>query len=97
MKLRTRVLAAVCTALVIAACSTNTAGATSLTQVTGFGSNPGNLQMFEYVPAGLSNRPLVVACHANPLASPSASSQQARVLPTSPDPQARGQVTIRCA
>ncbi|GGU93240.1 feruloyl esterase [Actinomadura cremea] len=33
-------------------------------QVTGFGSNPGNLQMFEYVPAGLpSGAPLVVALH----------------------------------
>ncbi|OLT17432.1 esterase [Actinomadura sp. CNU-125] len=33
-------------------------------QVTGFGSNPGDLQMFEYVPAGLpSGAPLVVALH----------------------------------
>ncbi|MEV5829236.1 PHB depolymerase family esterase [Spirillospora sp. NPDC052242] len=33
-------------------------------QVTGFGSNPGNLQMFEYVPAGLpSGAPVVVALH----------------------------------
>ncbi|MWA05999.1 PHB depolymerase family esterase [Actinomadura sp. LD22] len=33
-------------------------------QVTGFGSNPGNLQMYEYVPAGLpSGAPLVVALH----------------------------------
>lgn len=33
-------------------------------QVTGFGSNPGNLQMFEYVPAGLpSGAPMVVALH----------------------------------
>ncbi|MFG3549716.1 PHB depolymerase family esterase [Streptomyces sp. NPDC047725] len=34
------------------------------TQVTGFGSNPGNLSMFSYVPAGLpSGAPLVVALH----------------------------------
>lgn len=34
------------------------------TQVTGFGSNPGNLQMFRYVPAGLpANAPVVVALH----------------------------------
>jgi poly(hydroxyalkanoate) depolymerase family esterase len=36
----------------------------ALTEVTGFGSNPGNLRMFEYVPAGLpSGAPLVVAMH----------------------------------
>lgn len=34
------------------------------TEVTGFGSNPGNLRMFKYVPAGLpANAPLVVALH----------------------------------
>lgn len=39
--------------------------AQALTEVTGFGSNPGNLRMFEYVPAGLpGNAPLVVALHA---------------------------------
>ncbi len=38
--------------------------ALALTQVTGFGSNPGNLQMFKYVPSGLpANAPLVVAMH----------------------------------
>ena len=36
----------------------------ALTEVTGFGSNPGNLRMFEYVPAALpSGAPLVVAMH----------------------------------
>jgi poly(hydroxyalkanoate) depolymerase family esterase len=36
----------------------------TLTQVTGFGSNPGNLQMYSYVPTGLpSGAPLVVALH----------------------------------
>jgi poly(hydroxyalkanoate) depolymerase family esterase len=34
------------------------------TEVTGFGSNPGNLRMFTYVPPGLpANAPLVVAMH----------------------------------
>ena len=33
-------------------------------EVTGFGSNPGNLRMFKYVPNGLpANAPLVVALH----------------------------------
>ncbi len=40
------------------------ANAATLTEVTGFGSNPGVLQMFEYIPTGLaSNRPVVVALH----------------------------------
>ncbi|MCP3822354.1 PHB depolymerase family esterase [Streptomyces sp. A3M-1-3] len=40
------------------------AQAASLTEVTSFGSNPGNLKMFRYVPDGLpAGRPLVVAMH----------------------------------
>ncbi|WP_116428422.1 extracellular catalytic domain type 1 short-chain-length polyhydroxyalkanoate depolymerase [Streptomyces spongiicola] len=40
------------------------AQAASLTEVTGFGSNPGGLRMFRYVPDGLpGGRPLVVALH----------------------------------
>ncbi|AEW99076.1 esterase, PHB depolymerase family (plasmid) [Streptantibioticus cattleyicolor NRRL 8057 = DSM 46488] len=36
----------------------------TLRQITGFGSNPGNLQMYEYAPAGLpAGAPLVVALH----------------------------------
>ncbi|MCP5477162.1 MAG: PHB depolymerase family esterase [Rhodanobacteraceae bacterium] len=36
----------------------------ALTQVSGFGSNPGSLTMFKYVPSGLpANAPLVVALH----------------------------------
>src|SRR5690242_10933632 len=58
-----RVLAVLGAVLVMAACSLQQANATTLTQVTGFGSNPGNLLMYEYVPAGLSNRPLVIALH----------------------------------
>ncbi len=38
--------------------------AVAQTEVSGFGSNPGNLRMFKYVPAGLpANAPLVVAMH----------------------------------
>lgn len=38
--------------------------AAGLVQVTGFGSNPGNLQMFAYTPDGLAaGAPLVVALH----------------------------------
>ncbi|PRX50136.1 poly(hydroxyalkanoate) depolymerase family esterase [Prauserella shujinwangii] len=40
------------------------AGAATIEEVTGFGSNPGNLRMFRYVPDGLaSGRPVVVAMH----------------------------------
>lgn len=40
------------------------AQAASLTQVTGFGSNPGNLSMYAYRPDGLpAHAPLVVALH----------------------------------
>ena len=36
----------------------------SQTQVTGFGSNPGNLNMYDYVPTGISGAvPLVIAMH----------------------------------
>ncbi|MFF7333638.1 PHB depolymerase family esterase [Streptomyces sp. NPDC008150] len=47
-----------------AALSQPATAATGLTQVTGFGSNPGNLSMYAYVPAGLpADAPLVVALH----------------------------------
>ncbi|TDO35121.1 poly(hydroxyalkanoate) depolymerase family esterase [Kribbella sp. VKM Ac-2527] len=40
------------------------ARAAGLEEVTGFGTNPGNLRMFRYVPSGLAaGRPLVVALH----------------------------------
>jgi poly(hydroxyalkanoate) depolymerase family esterase len=43
---------------------TPAANAGTLVEVTGFGSNPGALQMFEYIPTELaSNRPVVVALH----------------------------------
>ncbi|AVH55289.1 MULTISPECIES: extracellular catalytic domain type 1 short-chain-length polyhydroxyalkanoate depolymerase [Streptomyces] len=51
-------------ALVLGLLPAPAAQAASLTEVTGFGSNPGNLQMFRYVPDGLpAGRPLVVALH----------------------------------
>lgn len=41
-----------------------TPAAAAVEPVTGFGSNPGNLKMFRYVPAGLpAGRPVVVALH----------------------------------
>lgn len=44
--------------------STGPAAAAGLTQVTSFGSNPGNLAMYEYAPAGLpAGAPVVVALH----------------------------------
>ena len=49
---------------VLALLAVQPARAAALTEVTGFGSNPGNLQMFEYVPDGLAaGRPLVVVLH----------------------------------
>ncbi|MEK0099706.1 PHB depolymerase family esterase, partial [Streptomyces sp. A475] len=51
-------------ALILGLLSPAPAQAASLQEVTGFGSNPGSLQMFRYVPDGLpSGRPLVVAMH----------------------------------
>ncbi|WP_414943242.1 alpha/beta hydrolase family esterase [Amycolatopsis sp. cmx-11-32] len=55
------VLAAVAIVLVA---TPRQAAAASLREVTGFGSNPGNLQMFRYVPDNLpSGRPVVLAMH----------------------------------
>lgn len=52
------------TPIATAAAPPAAAAAGGLQQVTGFGSNPGNLQMYEYTPAGLpANAPLVVALH----------------------------------
>ncbi|MGW2169561.1 extracellular catalytic domain type 1 short-chain-length polyhydroxyalkanoate depolymerase [Streptomyces sp. NPDC001705] len=63
-----RAWAALLTVLIAAAAflsvPAGTARAAGLQEVTGFGSNPGNLQMFRYVPDGLpAGRPLVVAMH----------------------------------
>nr|WP_285557501.1 PHB depolymerase family esterase [Streptomyces hygroscopicus] len=44
--------------------ATSAAAAGTLQQVTNFGSNPGNLAMYEYAPSNLpANAPLVVALH----------------------------------
>ncbi|WP_406865536.1 PHB depolymerase family esterase [Streptomyces sp. HUAS MG47] len=49
---------------VLAGVTATPAQAASLSEVTGFGSNPGSLQMFRYVPDDLpAGRPLVVALH----------------------------------
>jgi poly(hydroxyalkanoate) depolymerase family esterase len=51
-------------ALVIALCLVARPAEATLTRVTTFGSNPGALAMYEYVPAALpSGRPLVVVLH----------------------------------
>ena len=58
------VLAVLSASLVHLVSSPRPAEAATLQEVTGFGSNPGNLQMFRYVPAGLpAGRPVVVALH----------------------------------
>ncbi|HEX6341298.1 PHB depolymerase family esterase [Umezawaea sp.] len=50
--------------LILLTTTTPSAHAATVTEVTGFGTNPGNLRMFRYVPDGLpAGRPLVVALH----------------------------------
>lgn len=50
--------------VVVGAPSAQPAAAAGVTEVTGFGTNPGGLKMFRYVPAGLpAGAPLVVAMH----------------------------------
>ncbi|HEY3482820.1 MAG TPA: feruloyl esterase, partial [Streptomyces sp.] len=54
-------LLAACLSAVAAAAPAAAAG---LTQVSSFGSNPGNLAMYEYAPANLpAGAPVVVALH----------------------------------
>ncbi|MGV9885978.1 extracellular catalytic domain type 1 short-chain-length polyhydroxyalkanoate depolymerase [Streptomyces sp. NPDC003395] len=56
--------AALFAVLGLALLTPTTAHAASLTEVTAFGTNPGNLRMFRYVPNGLpAGRPVVVALH----------------------------------
>jgi poly(hydroxyalkanoate) depolymerase family esterase len=51
-----------CAALVVV--TAGPASAATVTEVTAFGSNPGNLKLFKYVPDGLAaNRPLVLMMH----------------------------------
>ncbi|MEV6959625.1 PHB depolymerase family esterase [Streptomyces sp. NPDC051207] len=57
-------LATVLVVLLTALVTPTTAQAASLQEVTGFGTNPGALRMFRYVPDGLpAGRPVVVALH----------------------------------
>ncbi|MEO6083777.1 MAG: PHB depolymerase family esterase [Umezawaea sp.] len=50
--------------LILLTAITPSAHAASITEVTGFGTNPGNLRMFRYVPDGLpAGCPVVVALH----------------------------------
>jgi poly(hydroxyalkanoate) depolymerase family esterase len=59
-----KVLLVVVTLLAGLLAGTTSASAASIVEVTGFGSNPGALKMFRYVPDGLpSGRPVVVAMH----------------------------------
>jgi poly(hydroxyalkanoate) depolymerase family esterase len=52
------------TCVAVLAAGVTPASAATIRQVTGFGSNPGALQMFEYKPDGLAaGRPVVVALH----------------------------------
>ncbi|MEU5363177.1 PHB depolymerase family esterase [Streptomyces sp. NPDC005925] len=57
-------LATLLVALLTALLTPTTARAASLQEVTGFGTNPGALRMFRYVPDGMpAGRPVVVALH----------------------------------
>lgn len=59
-----RALRRTASALLLFATVAVSAPALAQTEVTGFGSNPGNLRMFKYVPPGLpADAPLVVALH----------------------------------
>ncbi|MEU5509328.1 extracellular catalytic domain type 1 short-chain-length polyhydroxyalkanoate depolymerase [Streptomyces fungicidicus] len=62
--LRPTVLTALLAALLSVLLTPTPASAASLQEVTGFGSNPGALKMYRYVPDGLpAGRPVVVALH----------------------------------
>ncbi|MDC0772670.1 extracellular catalytic domain type 1 short-chain-length polyhydroxyalkanoate depolymerase [Streptomyces sp. HD] len=61
---RIPVLVALLGALIAAFLTPGRAAAASLQEVTGFGTNPGALRMFRYVPEGLpAGRPVVVVLH----------------------------------
>ncbi|MEV6977765.1 PHB depolymerase family esterase [Kitasatospora sp. NPDC093806] len=62
--LRRAAVALLTAAALLAPATGASAAAGTLQQVTGFGSNPGNLTMYAYAPTGLpSGAPLVVALH----------------------------------
>lgn len=59
-----RLASIIAVAAVAAQVAAPPASAATLAEVRSFGTNPGNLRMFTYVPTGLAaNRPLVVAVH----------------------------------
>src|SRR4051794_5162172 len=59
-----KVLSVALAALLVTLLVTPARAAAGLTEVTGFGSNPGALRMYSYVPSGLpAGAPLVVALH----------------------------------
>ncbi len=61
---RAATLLTVLTALLAVLLTPTPASAASVQEVTGFGTNPGALRMFRYVPDGLpAGRPVVVALH----------------------------------
>ncbi|MDG4757566.1 PHB depolymerase family esterase [Micromonospora sp. WMMD710] len=63
MTIKTRLLGAVMAALTLAAAAltfATPASAATLTQVTGFGTNPTNLQMHLYVPDRVASRPAIL-------------------------------------
>jgi poly(hydroxyalkanoate) depolymerase family esterase len=66
-RVRRRIIAAagaIATSAALLTATASPAAAAGLTQVTGFGSNPGNLAMYTYAPASLpTDAPLVVALH----------------------------------
>ncbi|MBM9440951.1 PHB depolymerase family esterase, partial [Streptomyces bryophytorum] len=62
--LLTALLATVASILTAVTLSAQSAAAASLTEVTNFGSNPGNLRMYEYVPNSVKPNPaILVAVH----------------------------------
>ncbi|WP_248963872.1 extracellular catalytic domain type 1 short-chain-length polyhydroxyalkanoate depolymerase [Sphaerisporangium perillae] len=78
MKRLTALLASACAALLYAAValvSPHHAAAATLTEVTNFGANPGNLRMYVYVPNNVQpNPPIVLAMHPCGGSGPSFSS-----------------------
>lgn len=61
---RARRIATTLTAAVLSCVGSSGAIAAVLAEVTGFGTNPGNLRMFVYIPDNLQTAsPLVVALH----------------------------------
>lgn len=59
-----KILKSILSLIIVALLSINAHGQGSLTAVTSFGSNPGNLNMYTYIPSGISGAvSLIVAMH----------------------------------